>query len=126
MNIRQLIEVIPTRNIMVVGDVMLDEYQWGHVRGISPEAPVPIVEVRNSTWALGGAANVAVNLASLGSKVWLAGAVGSDIQASKISELFLQVPAISTHLYQCYDRPTTTKTRIIAHGHQILRTDREE
>jgi len=53
MNIKQLIEVIPTRNIMVVGDVMLDEYQWGHVRGISPEAPVPIVEVRNSTWAPG-------------------------------------------------------------------------
>src|SRR6266567_8697500 len=98
MNIKQLIEVIAMRNIMVVGDVMLDEYQWGNVRGISPEAPVPVVEVRHQSWALGGAANVAVNLASLGSKVWLAGAVGSDTPASKISELFLQVPAISTHL----------------------------
>src|SRR6266699_1983598 len=126
MNIKQLIEVIPTRNIMVVGDVMLDEYQWGHVRGISPEAPVPIVEVRNSTWAPGGAGNVAVNLASLGCKVWLAGAVGSDIQAAKIAELFSNSPAISTYLYECQDRPTTTKTRIIAHGHQVLRADREE
>ena len=126
MNIKQLIEVIPTRKIMVVGDVMLDEYQWGHVRGISPEAPVPIVEVRNSTWAPGGAGNVAVNLASLGCKVWLAGAVGYDMQAAKIAELFSNSLAISTFLYECQDRPTTTKTRIIAHGHQILRADREE
>ena len=126
MDIKQLIEVIPTRSIMVVGDVMLDEYQWGHVRGISPEAPVPIVEVRNSTWAPGGAGNVAMNLASLGCKVWLTGAVGFDMQAAKIAELFSNSPAISTYLYECQDRPTTTKTRIIAHSHQILRADREE
>jgi len=126
MDIKQLIEVIPTRSIMVVGDVMLDEYQWGHVRGISPEAPVPIVEVRNSTWAPGGSGNVAVNLASLGCKVLLAGAVGFDMQAAKIAELFSNSPAISTYLYECRDRPTTTKTRIIAHGHQVLRADREE
>ena len=126
MDIKQLIEVIPTRSIMVVGDVMLDEYQWGHVRGISPEAPVPIVEVRNLTWAPGGSGNVAVNLASLGCKVWLAGAVGFDMQAAKIAELFSNAPAISTYLYECQDRPTTTKTRIIVHGHQVLRADREE
>ena len=126
MDIKQLIEMIPTRSIMVVGDVMLDEYQWGHVRGISPEAPVPIVEVRNLTWAPGGSGNVAVNLAGLGCKVWLAGAVGIDMQAAKIAELFLNSPSISTYLYECQDRPTTTKTRIIAHGHQVLRADREE
>lgn len=126
MDIKQLIEVIPTRSIMVVGDVMLDEYQWGHIRGISPEAPVPIVEVRTSTWAPGGAGNVAVNLASLGCKVCLAGVVGFDTQAAKIAELFSQSPAISAYLYECPDRPTTTKTRIIAHSHQVLRTDREE
>src|SRR5260370_41245553 len=96
MNIRQLIEVIPTRNIMVVGDVMLDEYHWGHVRGISPEAPVPIVEVRNSTGAPGGAGNVAVNLASLGCKVWLAGAVGSAVRGAKATGIVLDSPPPST------------------------------
>jgi rfaE bifunctional protein kinase chain/domain len=126
MDIKHLSEIIPTRNILVVGDVMLDEYLWGHVRGISPEAPVPVVEVHNSTYAPGGAGNVSVNLASLGSHVWLAGVVGSDTPAAKFSELLSQVPGIAIHLYECRDRPTTTKTRIIAHGHQILRTDREE
>src|SRR5260221_11461503 len=104
MNIKQLIEVIPTRNIMVVGDVMLDEYQWGHVRGISPEAPVPIVEVRNSTWAPGGAGNVAVNLASLGCKEWLAGGVGSGIQAAKNARSFSNLPSTSTYLSKAQNR----------------------
>jgi len=126
MRIAELREIIPTRNIMVVGDVMLDEYLWGHVRGISPEAPVPIVEIRQQTYALGGAGNVAANLASLGSNVWLAGVVGADSHAAKIFELFSQTPRISMHLYPCQDRPTTTKTRILAHSQQVLRTDREE
>jgi len=121
-----LMEIIPTRNIMVVGDVMLDEYLWGDIRRISPEAPVPIVEIGRQSYALGGAGNVAANLASLGSKVWLAGVVGADAQALKISEIFSQTPGIFTNLYTCHDRPTTTKTRIIAHSQQILRTDREE
>ena len=86
---------------------------------------MPVVEVRSST-APGGAGNVAVNLASLGCKVWLAGAVGSDIQAAKLAKLFANSPAISTYLYECRDRPTTTKTRILAHGHQVLRADRED
>lgn len=126
MRIEELKEIIPTRKIMVVGDVMLDEYLWGHVRGISPEAPVPIVEIRQQTFALGGAGNVATNLASMGCNVCLAGVVGADTQAAKIFELFSQTPRISTHLYPCQDRPTTTKTRILAHSQQLLRTDREE
>jgi D-beta-D-heptose 7-phosphate kinase/D-beta-D-heptose 1-phosphate adenosyltransferase len=126
MRIERLKEVIPTRNIMVVGDVMLDEYLWGYARGISPEAPVPVVEIRRQTYALGGAGNVATNLASLGCNVWLAGVVGSDMQATKMFELLSQIPRISTCLFPCQDRPTTTKTRIIAHSQQMLRTDREE
>lgn len=126
MNINHLAEILPTRNILVVGDLMLDEYQWGSVRGISPEAPVPIVEIHKQSWALGGAGNVAANLASLRSHVWLASVVGSDTQAAKIAELFSHTPRVSPYLYTCDDRPTTTKTRIIAHGQQILRTDREE
>src|SRR5207302_5492830 len=103
MDIKQFIEMIPTRSIMVVGDVMLDEYLWGHVRGISPEAPVPIVEIRSQTYAPGGAGNVATNLASLSSHIWLAGAVGVDSQATKLHELLAQTPRIATHLYPCQD-----------------------
>src|SRR5437588_9949876 len=101
MDIKQFIEMIPTRSIMVVGDVMLDEYQWGHVRGISPEAHVPTVEVRNVTWAPGGSGNVAVNLAGLGCKVWLAGAVGIDIQAAKLAGRVSHSPAIAPDLSRC-------------------------
>src|SRR5437764_1039304 len=126
MRVEEFKEIIPTRNIMVVGDVMLDEYLWGHVRGISPEAPVPVVEIRQQTYALGGAGNVAANLASLDCNVWLAGVVGADTQAAKIFELFSQTPRISMHLYPCQDRPTTTKTRLLPHSQQLLRTDRAE
>lgn len=126
MPVEHLLEVIPTRNILVVGDVMLDEYLWGNVRGISPEAPVPVVEIHHQTYALGGAGNVAANLSSLGSNVWVTGVVGADTQAAKLFELFSQTPRTSTHLFPCQDRPTTTKTRIVAHSQQMLRTDREE
>lgn len=126
MRVEQLMEIVPTRNIMVVGDIMLDEYLWGTVRGISPEAPVPIVEIRSKTYALGGAGNVASNLANLGSNVYLAGVVGIDTEANKLTELAAATPRISLHLYPCHDRPTTTKTRIIAHSQQMLRTDHEE
>jgi D-glycero-beta-D-manno-heptose-7-phosphate kinase len=126
MRVEQLLEIIPTRNIMVVGDVMLDEYLWGNVRGISPEAPVPVVEIRSQTYALGGAGNVAANLAALGSNVWLAGVVGQDTQAAKIGEILSATPRISMLLYPSQDRPTTTKTRILAHSQQMIRADREE
>ncbi|GAC1521455.1 MAG: hypothetical protein NVS3B14_22850 [Ktedonobacteraceae bacterium] len=126
MHVEQLMELIPTLNMMVIGDVMLDEYLWGTVRGISPEAPVPVVEIRQQTYALGGAGNVAANLANLGSNVWLAGVVGADTQAAKIFELFSETPRISMHLFPCQDRPTTTKTRILAHSQQMIRADREE
>jgi D-beta-D-heptose 7-phosphate kinase/D-beta-D-heptose 1-phosphate adenosyltransferase len=126
MRVEQLMEIIPTCNIMVVGDVMLDEYLWGNVRGISPEAPVPVVEIRSQTYALGGAGNVAANLAALGSNVLLAGVVGADTQAAKLFEILSELPRISMHLYPCPDRPTTTKTRILAHSQQMLRADREE
>src|SRR5437879_4970389 len=126
MDAKQLMEIIPTRTILVVGDVMLDEYIWGEIRRISPEAPVPVVEIAHQSYAPGGAGNVASNLASLGSNVLLAGVVGADAQALKLSELFSQNSAIFTHLYSSPDRPTTTKTRIMTHGQQILRVDREE
>ncbi len=126
MRVEHLKKVIPTLNIMVVGDVMLDEYLWGNVRGISPEAPIPVVEIRQQTYAPGGAGNVAANLACLGCNACLTGVVGTDAQAAKLYELFATMPHISVHFYQCQDRPTTTKTRILAHSQQMLRADREE
>jgi rfaE bifunctional protein kinase chain/domain len=126
MRVEQLREIVPTRNIMVVGDIMLDEYLWGNVRGISPEAPVPVVEIRSKTYALGGGGNVGANLANLGGHVELAGVIGTDAEATKLSELASSVERISLHLFPCPDRPTTTKTRIIAHSQQMLRTDHEE
>jgi D-glycero-beta-D-manno-heptose-7-phosphate kinase len=126
MRVEDLIEAVSGHNILVVGDVMLDEYLWGSVHRTSPEAPVPIVAVERQTHALGGAGNVAANLASLGSRVWLVGAVGTDAQAAQIAELLTLTPGISSYLYPCQDRPTTTKTRIIAHGQQLLRADLEE
>jgi rfaE bifunctional protein kinase chain/domain len=126
MRVEQLIEIVPTRNILVVGDIMLDEYLWGSVRGISPEAPVPVVEIRCKTYALGGAGNVAANLAKLGCSAELAGVTGNDAAATKLVELAAASPRISLHAYPCPDRPTTTKTRIIAHSQQMLRTDHEE
>jgi rfaE bifunctional protein kinase chain/domain len=126
MRVEQLVEIVPTRNIMVVGDIMLDEYLWGNVRGISPEAPVPVVEIRSKTYALGGAGNVGANLANLGGRVELVGVVGDDAPAAKLSELASSTARVSLHLYRCPDRPTTTKTRIIAHSQQMLRTDHEE
>ena len=122
----ELIEAVPNRNILVVGDVMLDEYLWGSVHRMSPEAPVPIVAIERQSYALGGAGNVAANLASLGSRVWLVGAAGIDLQAAQLAELLTLTPNISPYLYPCQDRPTTIKTRIIAHGQQLLRADREE
>jgi D-beta-D-heptose 7-phosphate kinase/D-beta-D-heptose 1-phosphate adenosyltransferase len=126
MRVEELMEAVSGRNILVVGDVMLDEYLWGNVHRMSPEAPVPVVAVERQTHALGGAGNVAANLASLGSRVWLVGAVGNDLQAAQIAELLTLTPSISSYLYPCQDRPTITKTRIIAHGQQLLRADREE
>lgn len=124
--LREMREILPRLNIMVVGDVMLDEYLVGHVRGISPEAPVPVVEIRERTCVPGGAGNVAANLASLGCNVRLSGVVGMDESAAKLYELFATRPHISVHFSRCQDRPTTTKTRILSQSQQMLRADREE
>lgn len=125
-HLQEIKNILPRLNIMVIGDVMLDEYLLGNVRGISPEAPVPIVEIREQTYAPGGAGNVAANLASLGCNVRLCGVVGMDGPAARLYEIFATRPHISVHFYRCQDRPTTTKTRILSHSQQMLRADHEE
>jgi D-beta-D-heptose 7-phosphate kinase/D-beta-D-heptose 1-phosphate adenosyltransferase len=112
------------KRILVLGDVMLDEFIWGSVRRISPEAPVPVVEVSGESYVLGGAGNVAANIRALGGIPILAGIVGKDPAADRVrhlmSELGMEGSALLTD-----DRPTTVKRRVIAHNQQIVRTDRE-
>ena len=112
--------------ILVVGDLILDEYIWGGVNRISPEAPVPILETRSENIALGGAANVANNLVGLGCEVHLCGAIGQDEKGDKllqtVHDRFIQTEGI----FRFVHRPTTSKMRIIAHNQQILRVDKED
>lgn len=105
---------------------MMDEYVWGNVGRISPEAPVPVVAVTRDTRALGGAGNVALNIASLGAKVRMAGLVGQDPAGREIARM-LRVRGIDgTCLVADPTRPTTVKTRVIAHQQQVVRVDREK
>jgi D-beta-D-heptose 7-phosphate kinase/D-beta-D-heptose 1-phosphate adenosyltransferase len=111
--------------VFVLGDVMLDEFLWGKVARISPEAPVPVVAVQRQSFHLGGAANVAGNLHALGGSAVLAGVVGSDTAADRLREA-LEGAGVRAHLLVAAPgRPTTVKTRIVAHGQQVVRADHE-
>ena len=113
-------------HIGVIGDLMLDVYHHGQVSRISPEAPVPIVDVSSSDIKPGGAANVCRNLVSLGTGCTVFGTIGQDENGKKLESLFSN-DNIRTHgLISVEDRPTTTKMRIFSHGQQLLRLDYEE
>lgn len=111
--------------IMVVGDVMLDEYMWGAVRRISPEAPVPVVEVEKVTQRLGGAANVVGNLVKLGVEPILISVAGRDDNGEKLDHMLTKMGCSISGLLKSDDRPTTIKTRIMASHQQVVRADRE-
>jgi rfaE bifunctional protein kinase chain/domain len=113
------------RRVLVLGDVMLDEFIWGRVARISPEAPVPVVEVTGQSFHLGGAGNVAANLRSLGGQPVLVATVGRDDAGRRIGELQEQAGIASCLEVSDAGRPTTVKTRVIAHSQQVVRTDRE-
>jgi D-beta-D-heptose 7-phosphate kinase/D-beta-D-heptose 1-phosphate adenosyltransferase len=111
--------------VLVIGDVMLDHYLRGAVERVSPEAPVPVFRVDSEDHILGGAANVAANLAAMGATVYLAGVVGDDLIAATLTDLLTRAHIESSCLVTDRDRPTTLKTRAIATGQQVLRIDRE-
>ncbi|HEX8091707.1 MAG TPA: D-glycero-beta-D-manno-heptose-7-phosphate kinase [Blastocatellia bacterium] len=113
------------RRIVVLGDVMLDEFIWGRVRRISPEAPVPVVEVERQTLALGGAGNVVSNLVALGASPAPLGVVGDDADAERLRSAFDRLGVGTDGLVVDAARPTTLKMRIIAHNQQVVRADRE-
>ncbi len=112
--------------VLVVGDLILDEYIWGSMNRISPEAPVPILESRSENLALGGAANVANNLVALGCDVYLAGALGQDEKGDRLLELIQNRSVNTDGIFRFVHRPTTSKMRVIAHNQQILRIDKED
>ncbi len=113
-------------NALVIGDVMLDRYLWGRVSRISPEAPVPVVKVESRTYRLGGAANVAANLAALGCRVRLVGTKGADDCGETLSRLLTE-NRIEDHLLTLAPpRPTIVKTRVMSQRQQLVRLDEEE
>ena len=123
--LRALISRFAGRRIMVLGDLMLDRYLWGRVDRISPEAPVPVVEIERETFTLGGAGNVAANLRALGAEACLAGVAGADADGDLMLETLRERGVDITLVARDSARPTTVKTRIIAHSQQVVRADRE-
>lgn len=124
--LQKVVEQFSDQPILVVGDLMLDRFVWGRVERISPEAPVPVVEVVKETVHLGGAANVAYNLAVLKARPLLVGVVGSDEAGDRLVEELHRQEISSEGIVRDKGRSTTIKTRIIAHNQQVCRTDRED
>jgi rfaE bifunctional protein kinase chain/domain len=124
--LQHLLQNAASRRILVVGDVMLDEFVWGRVSRISPEAPVPVVEVQAESSYPGGAANVARNLRPFCASVLLCGAVGEDSFAEKLRGLLADEGIETGALVETSEIPTIVKTRIIARQQQVVRVDREK
>ena len=121
----QTIESFSKITVLIIGDVMLDSYIWGAVDRISPEAPVPIVNVKKKDFRLGGAANVALNIAALGAKPILCALVGDDEDGKKLSQRLSEGKISSEGIVVSNTRPTTVKTRIIASNQHVVRVDEE-
>ena len=111
--------------VMVIGDLMIDEYLWGDVDRISPEAPVPIVAVKKETYTLGGAGNVVNNLVAMGAAVSVTGTAGPGPTGRLLLKKFMDIGVDTRGITIEQDRPTTRKTRVIASSQQVLRIDRE-
>jgi rfaE bifunctional protein kinase chain/domain len=122
---RALFDRFRGRKILVVGDLMIDEWIWGTVTRISPEAPVPVVAVSDHSFTLGGAGNVANNLRALDAGVCFAGTVGDDAFAAQVRDLLVREQVDEAGVLTVRDRPTTRKTRIVAHNQQVVRSDWE-
>ncbi|HEX9021821.1 MAG TPA: D-glycero-beta-D-manno-heptose-7-phosphate kinase [Nitrospirota bacterium] len=123
--LNKYIDRFPAARILVVGDVVLDHYIWGKVSRISPEAPVPVVNVTRENLLLGGATNVVNNIRTLGGDVGICGVLGRDEAGMHIRRLLHEQGISEDGLIIEPDRPTTVKTRIIAHSQQVVRFDRE-
>ncbi len=122
---KAFLHLMRQRRVLVVGDVMIDEWIWGHVSRISPEAPVPVVAVNDHSFTLGGAGNVANNLRALGATVSFASIVGQDAEGERVLSMLGEENVNHELVLRVSDRPTTRKTRIVAHNQQVVRADWE-
>src|SRR5437762_5042965 len=123
--VRRILQAAARTCVLVIGDVMLDQFIWGRVSRISPEAPVPVVEFERESFMPGGAANVARNLTALKSSADALGVIGRDDAGKKLTSLLEEQQVGCDGLLQHFDRTTSIKTRIIAHQQQVVRIDRE-
>lgn len=121
----EILDRVHDARVLVLGDVMLDRFVYGSVGRVSPEAPIPVLEVSRSVDSAGGAANVARNVASIGGHVTLVGVVGNDVFAADLRAQIATSSNIDAQLIVDFARPTTVKTRYVADGQQMLRADRE-
>ncbi len=123
----EILQTLSGRRVVVFGDVMLDEFVWGDVTRISPEAPVPVVDIRRESVHLGGAANVVANLIALGAKATCIGVIGNDNGGERLRTALRQTTGPQSDEFIVVDksRPSTVKTRIIAHSQLVVRADRE-
>jgi rfaE bifunctional protein kinase chain/domain len=124
--LQEILDQAPHKHILVIGDLMLDEFVWGKVGRISPEAPVPVVEVTGQSFYPGGAANVARNLCEFIGHVSVVGRVGKDDSGTQLRNLLTGEKIDIAHLVEDRDFPTIVKTRIIARHQQVVRVDREK
>ncbi|HEY3176383.1 MAG TPA: D-glycero-beta-D-manno-heptose-7-phosphate kinase [Candidatus Polarisedimenticolia bacterium] len=123
---RSIFAAAAGRKVLVVGDLMLDQFIWGTVDRISPEAPVPVVKVARESFHLGGAGNVVSNIAALGGAAWPVGVTGDGPDAARLRESLAGLKVPTDGVLAVAGRRTTVKTRIVAHGQQVVRYDREE
>ncbi len=112
-------------SVLVIGDLMIDHYIWGSATRLSPEAPVPIVNVKSESTTLGGAGNVVQNLVALGANVTVAGVIGNDAAGIQVIEILESEGVKTNSIIKDNNRQTTVKTRILAGSHQLVRVDRE-
>jgi rfaE bifunctional protein kinase chain/domain len=124
-NIKSVFDAFKKQKVLIVGDVMIDSYLWGHVERISPEAPVPVVSISKKEMRPGGAANVAINIQSLGATPVLCSVVGNDASANDFIKLLKECGMTTTGILKSKGRTTTVKTRVIGNHHQLLRVDEE-
>ena len=124
--IKKTIADFKAAKVLVVGDLILDEFLWGDVSRISPEAPVPVVWVRKESFMPGGAANVANNLRSLGASVYAVGVIGDDERGAILKGELEQKSIDVSGIVVDPSRPTTLKTRVVAHHQQVVRIDKEK
>ena len=124
--LKRAIRGFSSLRVLIIGDIIIDHFIWGSVNRISPEAPVPVVNVTRENLLLGGAANVLNNINAMGGKAEICGVVGDDVMGDHLLGMLKKLDIPADGVFRVSGRPTTKKTRIIAQSQQVVRVDREE